>query len=539
MIHNSGITAETSAAALVVDGAQPVWMTLNEARERAFTGEIVFETNPEVLAYLDHGIVYYAERATDASLGRRLLDAGVIDVLQLDRGTVRVGDIEHLGRLFDRDPSVDRDAVVVVAELATEELIADLANGAIAGARVTAYRHHPSGVHRWFVAPLDLAIQQRPVSAVAQLDSTVVDQLPGLPFGGSDELTIEWDHQTDDAYDNGDVNGDEVASVLGFDETLLDVEHQAVVEDFQADGFDDEVFELSLDLAEFTDENVNDMAVDDIVDGGAVDDPALTVTDGSESHALSDDVVAEPVLALNDLVDVETADTAIDEATTNEAFDDFDFAVVWPDGSEAPAAGVEPAGVLPDLHADETAVAEADDGTIAFTMPPLDLSDEPEQADAEVPDDVAEAVRRAIAAIESATAASTPVAPMESTPAAPDATATEVTSQLSQITDDFNAVTPGVEVSADAGFGAFAPPTMATRAEVLYGQMTDDGQMIDETDKTPRLPSVTSMTDGAMSPGVASVVFVDEPTEDLTVGGDNDRSSALRRLIGGLRRKDH
>ena len=61
----------------------------------------------------------YAERVTDASLGSRLLEAGVLDKAQLDRGTVRVGDIEHLGRLFDRDPSVDRDAVVVVAEAAS------------------------------------------------------------------------------------------------------------------------------------------------------------------------------------------------------------------------------------------------------------------------------------------------------------------------------------------------------------------------------------------------------------------------------------
>ncbi|HSP28519.1 MAG TPA: hypothetical protein VLN74_08215, partial [Ilumatobacteraceae bacterium] len=65
MMHNTGITAETpEVAALVVDGPQPVWMTLNAARERAFTGEIVFETDPEVFAYLDNGIVYYAERAS-------------------------------------------------------------------------------------------------------------------------------------------------------------------------------------------------------------------------------------------------------------------------------------------------------------------------------------------------------------------------------------------------------------------------------------------------------------------------------------------
>ncbi len=131
MMHNTEVKAGVAeTAALGVEGSQPVWMTLNQARERAFTGEIVFETDPEVHAYLDNGIVYYAERSSDPSLGRRLLDAGVVDVAQLEKGTVRVGDVEHLGRLFDRDPSVDRDAVIVVAETMTEQLVTELANQA-------------------------------------------------------------------------------------------------------------------------------------------------------------------------------------------------------------------------------------------------------------------------------------------------------------------------------------------------------------------------------------------------------------------------
>jgi hypothetical protein len=65
--------------------------------------------------------------------------------------------------------------------------------------------------------------------------------------------------------------------------------------------------------------------------------------------------------------------------------------------------------------------------------------------------------------------------------------------------------------------------------------MTDDGQIIDERDTAPRLPPVTT----SASSGVASVVFVDEPEEPTADGGDNERSSALRRLIGSLRRKDH
>jgi hypothetical protein len=39
---------------------------------------------------------------------------------------------------------------------------------------------------------------------------------------------------------------------------------------------------------------------------------------------------------------------------------------------------------------------------------------------------------------------------------------------------------------------------------------------------------------------VASVVFVDdEPIAEPSGGSGNERSSALRRLIGGLRRKEH
>lgn len=508
MIHNTGTTAGTSAAALTVDGAQPIWMTLNEARERAFTGEIVFETNPEVLAYLDHGVVYYAERVTDASLGRRLLDAGVLDVGQLDRGTVRVGDIEHLGRLFDRDPSVDRDAVVVVAETATEELVAEMANGVIASARVTAYRHHPSGVHRWFVAPLDPSVVKRPVSAVAQLDSTVVDQLPALPLVDTDELTIEWDDQIDDR--------SEVAVTNGFDETLLEVAHEPAVEELIADEFDAEALELSLDLAEFEDVAPFDGMAEAAVVQAAADE--------------------ELVLSLDELVDVDIADDA-----TIESSDDFEFAVVWPDGSEVPAAGAQPALSPTDVDAEEPVVRESDDGNLAFTMPPLELSDDLEQADGDVPDDVAEAVRRAIAAIESATVAAAPAAPV----------AADVTAQLPLVTDaepveqaDRVPATAGPQTSAEdvanadrvaaaPGFGGFAPPTMATRAEVLYGQMTDDGQIIDEPAVAPKLPGTSA------GGGVASVVFVDEPEEPTAGGGDNERSSALRRLIGSLRRKDH
>ena len=61
MFHNTGITAETASAPLVVKGAQLVWLTLNDARERAFTGEIVFETDPEVFAYAAAQVTHMLE----------------------------------------------------------------------------------------------------------------------------------------------------------------------------------------------------------------------------------------------------------------------------------------------------------------------------------------------------------------------------------------------------------------------------------------------------------------------------------------------
>jgi hypothetical protein len=349
----------------------------------------------------------------------------------------------------------------VLAEASTEALIAQLANGAITTVRVTAYRHHPSGVHRWFVVPLDTPNVSRPVSAVTQLDTAVVDNLPGLSFAGAeaDELTIEWDHQM------GDI--DPVASTTGFDTPPLD-----------------------------------------------------------------------------------TADTATapDTATADDLAG-FDFSIVWPDGSEDRSTNdglltghPTPAGALAPPPADAAPMfTQLDAGGLHFEMPPLALSDEPALADAEVPDDVAAAVRRAIAAIESATAAPPQVAAPHVAPA-PVAPQPEANTQLPEIAevapiDEADRIDSigTVEVAPPAGLGAFAPPTMATSAEVMYAQLADDDLGID-SDLGGSLPEYDLKQSAAS--GVASVVFVDEPT-DAEDADENDRTSALRRLIGGLRRKDH
>lgn len=159
--------------------------SLDVARFHAFTGELTFSVDSPVRLYLDGGSIYFAERDGDASVSRLLLDAGVIDSVQLQRGVVRIGDVDHLGRLFDRDSTVDRDAVMVLVESATEALVQRVANTVTATVASRAYRHHPSGLHRWFVAPCEPTAPRRPSSGVMQIDRSVVEDLPrlGAPDG--------------------------------------------------------------------------------------------------------------------------------------------------------------------------------------------------------------------------------------------------------------------------------------------------------------------------------------------------------------------
>ena len=561
----------TDPAALSANGPQPVWMTLNEARERAFTGEVIFEVDPEVLAYLDNGVVYYAERAADASLGRRLLDSGVINASQLERGTVRVGDVEHLGRLFDRDPSVDRDSVLVAAETATEDLITELANEVITTIRVTAYRHHPSGVHRWFVAPVEPAANQRPISEVAQLDTTVVDDLPGLPVASgdlsADELTIEWEESLDgfeeleplptidtlDAsmleamLDGGsdldveiilDAPEDEIGDWDQSVEALLDFTTEPDTDDVvQIDPEDfADVVELPLETAdEQVDIARNGDASTDVEDleevpelDGVVEveeelwievhddlvlpegdlwteesDETLVNVEAAEevepeAHIVSEMVIED--LVAEDLIieEVVIEEMAVDDVVIADAGPDWnldsaddtvdlEYQVVWPDDD-----GID--GEDRDTSEEAAPVVEAADGGLYFEMPPLDLTDEP-ASNEEVPDDVADAVRRAIAAIESAAVDAPSIAPI-SDPGSGD-----------------------IDAPAATGLGAFAPPSVDTSAEVLYSQW-----------------------EAAATGSGSDAVSVEFDGEELTTAGEgeaSDRSSALRRLIGSLRRKGH
>ncbi len=130
-------------------GPRPVWAVLDGAIARRFTGEVTIHLDPVVRAYFQDGHVYFAERDGDAPLAERLLQLGVVTEDDLRKGMISLGVIAHLGRLFDRVPTVERDQVELALEVMTGQLLGVVGNHTITDTTVATYRHHSSGVNRW------------------------------------------------------------------------------------------------------------------------------------------------------------------------------------------------------------------------------------------------------------------------------------------------------------------------------------------------------------------------------------------------------
>jgi hypothetical protein len=128
---------------------RPAWLVLDAARSHRFTGEVVFRTQPVVRVSFDRGEIYFAERTSDSSLPQRLVEAGVLTPAQLERGSVKIGGVRHLGRLFDRLPGLDPHALLLAVDLLTEECVSWLAARQVAEVAWIPYRRHASGVHQW------------------------------------------------------------------------------------------------------------------------------------------------------------------------------------------------------------------------------------------------------------------------------------------------------------------------------------------------------------------------------------------------------
>ena len=129
---------------------RPAWQVIEAARRRYLTGELTLPTTPATRLFLRDGLVYFAERSSDGTLPIRLMVEGVITREQMQRGTVIVNGVEHMGRLFDSDPSIDRASVELCVELFTDDVMISVANEVVPSYEMTLYRRHHSGIDRWY-----------------------------------------------------------------------------------------------------------------------------------------------------------------------------------------------------------------------------------------------------------------------------------------------------------------------------------------------------------------------------------------------------
>jgi hypothetical protein len=149
---------------------RPAWQVIEAARRRYLTGELTLPTTPATKIYLRDGMIYFAERTSDGALPIRLMVEGVITREQMQRGTVIVNGVEHVGRLFDSDSTIDRASVELCVELFTDDVMISVANTTVTGYELVLYRRHPSGIDRWY--PHSIPVTGRTEAAPATAATT-------------------------------------------------------------------------------------------------------------------------------------------------------------------------------------------------------------------------------------------------------------------------------------------------------------------------------------------------------------------------------
>lgn len=137
------------------------------------TGELVLATTPATHVYLRDGQIYFAERSTDGGLGVRLLVEGVITRQQMGKGALLVSGVEHLGRMFQRDTTIDRQSVELCVELMTDDVLTAIANDVVEHYVMTMYKRHPSGIDRWLPTRVEVITHILDAAHLADPDAEI------------------------------------------------------------------------------------------------------------------------------------------------------------------------------------------------------------------------------------------------------------------------------------------------------------------------------------------------------------------------------
>lgn len=172
-------------------GDDPIWRFVTQLAAERFTGAAHVGADPRLRLFAVDGRVYFAERDGDAPVGTRLVNFGVLTATQLERGQVHIGDVVSLARLFHRDPSIDRDAVELTIEMATERLLESMATRPVVDVELYPLRHHPAGLHLWARA-VPAAVYEPPAPAANdEVVEEAVDEVVAAPVPAAAPWTPE------------------------------------------------------------------------------------------------------------------------------------------------------------------------------------------------------------------------------------------------------------------------------------------------------------------------------------------------------------
>ena len=292
-------------------GADPIWGFVALIGSERYTGEAAVGIDPRVRLFAVDGRVYFAEREGDAPIGTRLVNCGAVSTTQLEAGVVQIGETTSLARLFQRQPSIDRDAVELTIELATESLLDSIANKAVGMPEVFPLRHHSSGVHHWLragAAPAPLPVVEVPAVA-APVEPTLV--VAGFDAAASTvDLRFIEEAVVEEAITEEAVVEEAVTEQAAIEEPAIDepVVEEAIVEETVVE--EPIVEEAIVEETVVEEPRVEEAIVEEpVVEEAVIDEAAIVEEPVVEEAVIDEAVIDEPV----------TEEAAIDEPVIEEA----------------------------------------------------------------------------------------------------------------------------------------------------------------------------------------------------------------------------
>ncbi|MEO7354201.1 MAG: hypothetical protein ABIZ70_07625 [Gemmatimonadales bacterium] len=127
------------------------WDVIETICTARFTGQVSIATAVGTTnVYMTRGLIYFAEHSDAIPIGDRASAAGAIPAELLPDESSILSALADLDALFAGQPASARESIEEVIQLETERTLMEICDQPVISLDSTMYRHHPSGIDRWF-----------------------------------------------------------------------------------------------------------------------------------------------------------------------------------------------------------------------------------------------------------------------------------------------------------------------------------------------------------------------------------------------------